>query len=140
MKISHLTTFLFAVVLIGAVAAVAQTASGQSGQGQPPTVDQRLQRLTQTLELTGEQQEKIKPILESENTQMQSLRDDTSLSQQDRFTKMKQIRENTVSQINPILTPDQQKKYAEMMSRMGRGRGPGDPGASTSAPPQPPQQ
>jgi len=102
-----------------------QSGSGQWGHGQPPTAEQRLQRMTQTLNLTAEQQQKIKPILETESTQMQSLRADTSLSREDRMAKMKQIRENTVSQINPILTADQQKQYAEMMSRMGPGRGPG---------------
>jgi hypothetical protein len=40
---------------------------------------------------------------------------------------MKQIRETTSSQINPILNSDQQKKYAEMMSHMGRGRGQAPP-------------
>ena len=136
MKKSLYSVAMLTSLLLASLAALAQmpggTASGQWG-GQPPTVDQRMQRMTQALELTGDQQEKIKPILESESTQMQALRDDTSLSQQDRMAKMKEIREHTASQINPILNPDQQKKYAEMMSRGGRGRGPGQSGA----PPQP---
>jgi DNA polymerase/3'-5' exonuclease PolX len=93
--------------------------------------------MTQTLELSGDQQEKIKPILEAEAAQMQTLRDDPALSQQDRMAKMKEIREHTASQINPILNPDQQKKYAEMTSRMGRGRGPGQAGAPPQSQPQP---
>lgn len=108
------------------------------GPEQPPSVDQRLQRMTQSLALTGDQQEKIKPILEGENSQMQELRSNSSLSQEDRMAKMKQIHEGTASQINSILTPDQQKKFAEMSSRMGRGRG--GPNSSTPANPQPPQQ
>ena len=107
---------------------------GQWGHGQPPTVDQRLQRMTQQLNLSEDQQQKIKPILENESTQMSGLRADTSLSQEDRMAKMKQIRESTGSQINPILNADQQKKYAEMMSHMGRGRGQGAP--PSGAPPQ----
>jgi len=112
-------------------------AGGQMG-GQPPTVDQRLQRMSQMLDLTGDQQEKIRPILENESTQMQQLRSDTSASREDRMAKMKQIHDNTVSQINPILTPDQQKKYAEINSRMGRGHGMGAPGQAP--PPSQPQQ
>lgn len=125
-------------LLLGAMAVFAQDqpAPPQGGggwqRGQMPTADQRLQRMTQMLNLTEDQQAKIKPILENESTQMQTLRSDTSLSQEDRMAKMKQIRESTTSQINPILTPDQQKQYAEMTSRMGRGRGP--------APPSQPQQ
>lgn len=127
------------VLLMGAAAyaqAPGEQGGGQWTRGQMPTVDQRLQRMTDTLGLTDEQQQKIKPILENESTQMQSLRSDTSVSQDDKMAKMKQIRETTVSQINPILNSDQQKKYAEMMSRAGRGRG--GPGAPPSGPP--PQQ
>jgi Spy/CpxP family protein refolding chaperone len=127
MKKNLLSMAALATLLLGTMTAVAQMPSeqsgGQWGHGQPPTVDQRLQHMTQALDLTGDQQEKIKPILEEESTQMQSLRADTSLSQQDRMAKMKTIRENTASQINPILNADQQKKYAEMTSRMGRGHG-----------------
>jgi len=126
---------VLALLLIGSMAAAAQAPGGQWGPGgQPPTADQRLQRMAQALQLTGDQQEKIKPILESEASQMQELRANTSLSQEDRMAKMKEIRANTTSQINPILTPDQQTKYAEMMSRMGRGR---PAGPNTSTPPQP---
>jgi len=130
---------LMATLLIGVNAIYAQTpdqgGGGQWQRGQMPTAEQRLQRMTQALSLTDDQQQKIKPILENESTQMQSLHADTSLSQEDRMAKMKQIRETTSSQINPILNEEQQKKYAEMTSRMGHGRG---PGANPSAPP--PQQ
>lgn len=120
---------------LGAVAVYAQMQGGG-----PPTADQRLQHMTQVLGLTGEQQEKIKPILESQNTAMQQLRAGTSLSREDRMAKMKQIHENTVSQINPILTPDQQKKFADLTSQMGRGHGMGPGGPGQPAPPSQPQQ
>jgi len=140
MNKTFLRAAAMACLLLGALAVFAQDApappQGGGGwqRGQMPTADQRLQRMTQALNLTEDQQAKIKPILENETTQMQSLRSDSSLSQEDRMAKMKQIRETTTSQINPILTPDQQKQYAEMSSRMGRGRGPQGP------PPQQPQQ
>jgi len=136
MNKAFLRAAALACLLLGAMAVFAQEPAapppGGGGwqHGQMPTADQRLQRMTQALNLTEDQQAKIKPILENESTQMQSLRSDSSLSQEDRFAKMKQLRESTSSQINPILTADQQKQYAEMMSRM-RGRGPGQ------APPQP---
>ena len=133
MNKTFLHTAAMVALLLGAVAVYAQMpgeqGGGQYGHGQMPTADQRLQRMTQALNLTDDQQQKIKPILENESTQMQSLRSDSSLSQEDRMAKMKQIHESTASQINPILNADQQKKYAEMMSHMGRGRG--------QAPPQP---
>lgn len=135
-----LLTIATAALLLAGFTAFAQMppeqGGGQYGHGQPPSADQRLQRMTQQLDLTSDQQEKIKPILENESTQMQGLRADSSLSQEDRMAKMKQIRETTTSQINPILTADQQKKYAEMMTHMGRGRGP----AQGQTPPPTPQQ
>lgn len=128
---------LLASLLLVTIASVAQMPPQQGGgQWQPPSVDQRLARLTQSLDLTTDQQEKIRPILENESTQMQGLRADTSLAQPDRMAKMKQIRENTTSQINPILTAEQQKKYAEMASHMGRGRGQGGPEGQGPPPPQ----
>lgn len=136
-----LLTAAMTALLLATMTAFAQMPAEQSGgqwsHGQPPTVDQRLQRMTQQLELTGDQQGKIKPILENESTQMQSLRADSSLSQEDRMAKMKQIRETTASQINPILNADQQKKYGEMMSHMGRGRG--GPAQGQTPPPPTPQ-
>jgi hypothetical protein len=108
------------------------------GQGQPMTADQRLQHMTKQLNLTDAQQQQIKPILENEARQMQTLREDSSLSQQDRMGKMIEIRQGTASQIKPILNADQQKQYEEMMNRH---RGPGGPGQmSPQGGAQPPQQ
>jgi periplasmic protein CpxP/Spy len=144
MKKPFLYSAAIVALLLGTVAAYAQEPAPQGGgqwggRGQMPTVDQRLQRMTQALNLSEDQQQKIKPILENESTQMQTLRADTSLSQEDRMAKMKEIRANTTSQINPILNPDQQKQYAEMNSRMGHGRG-GPGGPSQTPPPPQPQQ
>ena len=127
MKKLLLHTTAAVVLVTGAVAAYAQAPSdqngGQWGHGQPPTAEQRLQRMTRQLNLSDDQQQKIKPILENESTQMQSLRADTTLSQQDRMAKMQEIRKNTSEQVTPILNTDQQQKYSEMMSRQGHGRG-----------------
>jgi Spy/CpxP family protein refolding chaperone len=115
-----------AVVLGGATAYAqmgAQAGGAEHGQHQPMSADQRLQMLTQQLNLTSDQQSQIKPILESQSQQMESLRSDSSLSQQDRMSKMKEIRESTNSQIKPILTPDQQTKWQQMMEQRGKRSG-----------------
>ena len=79
------------------------------------------------LNLSDAQQQQIKSILENKAKQMQTLHQDSSLSQQGRMNKTMQIRQDTSSQIEPILNADQQQKYEQMMSRQGRGRGPGGP-------------
>lgn len=83
----------------------------------PPSPEQRLQRMTQQLGLTDAQQQQIKPLLESESQQMQALQQDASISQPDKWPKMKQIRQSTTDQIKPILTSDQQKKFDEMQAQ-----------------------
>ena len=124
------------VVLLSSSAIFAQDQAPAQGQGQgggqwshgpmnPMTADERLQRMTKQLSLTEAQQQQIKPILENEAKQMQTLREDSSLSQDDRRTKMMQIRQESSTQIKPILNADQQKQYEEMMSRQGRGHGQG---------------
>ncbi len=120
--------------------------SGQGGGQQrrgPMSTDDRLQHLTQMLNLTSDQQTKIRPILENESTQMQALRGDTSMSRDDKMTKMKSIRESTNSQISPILTSDQQQKWQQMQTQHMRPQGApmGAPGGDQGAPPPtPPQQ
>jgi hypothetical protein len=94
--------------------------------------------MTQQLNLSDAQQQQIKPILENEEKQMQAMRQDSSLSRDDRMSKMQQLRQDTSSQIKPILNADQQQKYQQMMSRQGHGRGgPGEnPPPSQTQPPQ----
>jgi Spy/CpxP family protein refolding chaperone len=74
----------------------------------------QLEWLTKELNLTAEQQAKVKPILEDQNKQMKTMREDTTLTQEQKREKMKQLHESTHSQINDILTPEQQKKFAEL--------------------------
>lgn len=120
-----------------------QQPSGQTGGERmggrrgPMSPDAELKRLTEQLNLTQDQQDKIKPILEDQQKQMQDLRNDTSVEGQDRFAKMREIRKSHMDQIRGILTSDQQTKFDEMQKRMmerGR-RGPGEGGGN----PPPPQ-
>ena len=109
----------------------AQSGTGQGhgageghGRGMGMNADAMLERMSKELNLTDDQKTKIKPILEEQTKQMQDARQSTSTSDQDRRAKMKQIHENTMSQIRPILNSDQQKKLEEMMSRRSeRGEG-----------------
>jgi Spy/CpxP family protein refolding chaperone len=81
------------------------------------TPEQQLERMTKQLNLTDDQQAKIKPILEDQHKQIMALRQDTSISREDRFTKFREIRKQTHDKIYPILNADQQKKMDEMQQR-----------------------
>lgn len=142
MRLIHVAVIL--TVLAGSVVVHAQMGPQQGsgpyghGPGQHMTADQRLQHMTRQLNLTDSQQQLIKPILENEDEQMQSLHENASLSQQDRMAQMMQLRQGTAEQIKPILNADQQQKYDQMMNRRpGHGRGGPDQNQSQGEAPPP---
>ncbi len=101
----------------------------QASEHRMPSADQRLQRMTKMLNLTPDQQAKIKPILDNEQTQMQGLHQDSSLSRDDRMSKAQSIRQGSNTEIQQILTPDQQQKWTQMQQERhgGMGQGGGAP-------------
>lgn len=117
-----------------------QQASSQQGghmhHGMDPA--KHTQKLTRKLNLTSDQQGKVQNILESEKSQMQSLHQDNSMSQQDRRSKMMDIHKTSSDQIRALLDSTQQKKWDEMQARreqwMQKREGSQD--KNQSAPPQ----
>ncbi len=97
----------------------------QAGQHRMPSPDQRLQHMTKMLNLTPDQQAKIKPILENEQTQMQGLHQDTSMSRDDRMSKAQSIRQSSNDEIKQILTADQQQKWSQAQEERHGGMGQG---------------
>ena len=99
----------------------------------------RTEMLTKELKLTADQQPKVLDILKSEQSQMESLRSDSSTSQDDRRSKMMEIRKTSNDQIRALLDANQQKKFDAMQSKHeGWGHRPDGEGAGT--PPPAPQQ
>jgi periplasmic protein CpxP/Spy len=121
-----------------------QSPSAQNDGGRhhgPPDPAERTRELTEHLKLTSDQQTKVREALDSEHSQMESLHQDTSLSQQDRRRKMMEIRKNTDDQIRGLLDSTQQQKWDKMQAnreqRMQNHHG-GSPGSGQQNPP--PQQ
>ena len=101
--------------------------------------EQRAAMLTKQLKLTSDQQPKVLDVLKSEQSQMEKLRSDSSLSQDDRRSKMMDIHKASNDQIRALLTADQQKKWDEIQSRREQwGHHPEgqDSGAKPDSPPQ----
>jgi protein CpxP len=102
---------------------------------------QHAQMLSKKLNLTADQQTKVQSIFETEHSQMESLHQDTSLSQEDRHSKMMDIHKSTDAQVRTILNPTQQKKWDEMQAKRGQWgeghhRGAPDSGDQQAPPPQ----
>lgn len=81
------------------------------------TPEQQLDRMTRQLHLTKDQRAQIKPILIHQHKQMMELRQDTSLSREERFARFRELRKHTFEEIHPILDAKQQKKLEKMQER-----------------------
>ena len=78
------------------------------------SAEQHLQMLSEKLNLTDNQKAKLKPILQDQMQQMKAVREDSSLSEDQRRAKMKSVHESLHDQINAVLTPEQQAKFKQM--------------------------
>jgi periplasmic protein CpxP/Spy len=118
---------------------------GQGGGRRGGGPEQRLEMMTRELNLTADQQAKIKTILEDGRGKMMALRQDSSVSQDDRRTKMEELMKAESLNIKVVLDDTQKPKFEEMEKRQrermrdGGGRGPGGPPPQGSAPPASPQ-
>jgi Spy/CpxP family protein refolding chaperone len=80
--------------------------------------EMRLEEMTKRLNLTKEQQEAIKPIIQDEHKQIEAVMKDETLSREQKHPKMQEIRKATMAKIDAQLTPEQLekiKKEREMM-------------------------
>ena len=118
-----------------------QSPSAQDNGGRHhgrPDPARRTAELIKELKLTSDQQPKVLDALQSEHSQMESLHQDTTLSQQDRGTKMMEIHKSTDAQIRGLLDSTQQKKWDEMQAKREQWmqNRHGGPSEGQSAPPQ----
>jgi Spy/CpxP family protein refolding chaperone len=67
----------------------------------------QFKQLVKTLNLTDDQKAKVQPIIDQAKPQLKAIH-------QDAMQKAKVVMDNTMSQIRPILTADQQKKLDDI--------------------------
>jgi Spy/CpxP family protein refolding chaperone len=100
------------------IPARAQDQDAQStGTRQMRSPDEVVQKLGEKLNLTDDQKEQIKPIIADRQQKLQALRSDTGRRRQ-KAREAKSILEDSDKKIKAILTPDQQKQYAELEQQM----------------------
>ncbi len=96
---------VLAVVTAGAIAlggfVIVQAQPGPGGGGHGHAFG--LQHLTDKLNLTSDQQTQVQPILDAAKPQIRAIH-------QEAMQKAKTVMDSTLSQIRPLLNPDQQKK------------------------------
>jgi hypothetical protein len=134
---------IFALTAPAQQAATAHGATDKNEHGQlgtqdgVPTVDEQLKVLTNKLDLTADQQARIKPILQELHDATLKVVQDQSLSREERLARVRPLRYQAHDQIREILNDDQKKKLDQYL------QGPhpeihGNLTGATSSP-QPPQ-
>ncbi|HVW21653.1 MAG TPA: hypothetical protein VHC86_10585 [Opitutaceae bacterium] len=102
--------------------------------------------LAQVSNLTDDQKAKIAAIQQDVRGKGRAIREDDSLSNEDRRKKIMDLMKSTNDQVRAILTPDQQKQWDAAVAsaprrgggRRGGGEGAGAPPADAPPPPPPP--
>jgi protein CpxP len=152
-KHSFLAFALAALVAAASVSVFPQDSESNDQQSASPAVQpgqgsmrhhldpaKRAEMLTKQLKLTSDQRSKVLETLTSEQSQMENLRSDSSASQEERRSKMIEIRKMSNDQIRALLDSSQQKKWDEMQSRREQWKGHHQDSQAPGAPPESSEQ
>ena len=97
------------------VLAKSQATSAPQAAGKEMGMRGGLQAAVESLNLTDDQKAKVKDIFADAKTKREAVSSDTSLSDEQKKAKMKELRESTLAKVNGVLTPEQQ---TELKSKM----------------------
>ena len=76
------------------------------------------EKMAKELGLSEEQKKKVDAIWEEQRKKGQELRNDASLSQDEKRTKGRELMESTQKKVKDLLTPEQQAKYDKKMEEL----------------------
>ncbi len=79
-----------------------------------PSAEDHLKTLSGKLNLTTDQQTKIRPVLQELHSSAQKLMQDQSLSQEDRRAEHKALVETADKKVREVLNDDQKKRLDEL--------------------------
>lgn len=131
-KLSLVAALAVGGLLASATITCAQNSNAQKRDRKGPSVEQRVERMNTEVNLTADQKTKVTALFEEDGKKMRELRQDTSLSQEDRRAKMRTMREESDKKLKAILTPDQWQKW-EKARPQGGPRGGGQKGEGKKA-------
>ena len=113
------STLTLSLILTAAAQQAGSTSSGEHGmsQGEKSTVPSAAEQLTflaGKLNLTDDQQEKMKPILREMHDATMKVMQDESLSREDRMSKLRDSHYKADAKIRVILNDEQKKKLDQV--------------------------
>jgi Spy/CpxP family protein refolding chaperone len=80
-----------------------------------PTAEEQLKVLTEKLDLTGDQQAKVRPILQELQDATQKFKQDKSMSREELLDKVRPLRVKADKRIREILNNEQKKKLDQYL-------------------------
>jgi len=132
MKRVFLSVALAGSLIAAGLPAIAQSAT--DSQSNAPSTQQptkqwhhrgkhgdHLARMAKKLNLSQDQQDKLKPIFEKQHEQAKAIKNDTSLTEDQKKEKFQALRQDTMAQMNGILTPEQQQQLQQMRAKHHHG-------------------
>jgi len=112
--------FAISIATVATMTLLSASAQEQTPPSPPatahPAASNRLAQVAVELKLTDAQRAQLKAALQNMRTEVQRIRDDTSLSQDQRRQKMREARQETLRTVKGILTPEQFAKWQQIRS------------------------
>ena len=97
-------------------AAVELQATLTQATGKETKTHDKLQAALDSMNLTEDQRAKVKDVLADAKTKHHAVSTDTSLTDEQKKAKMKELHEGMMSKLNEVLTPEQQTELKSKMT------------------------
>jgi Spy/CpxP family protein refolding chaperone len=131
MKRLVISAVLSTAIMAAGIPAIAQTAtdtqSGTNSATTQATPNQGYghhgrgahmrQMMMSKLNLTQQQQDQLTPIFQKQRDAAKAIKQDTTLTPDQRKQKFDALRQDTQAQVNSVLTPEQQQQWAQMKAQ-----------------------
>jgi len=110
MKIERVLGGLVSLGMVAALSVPAVLAKSQAAPAQQGEMGMRdkLQSAVESLNLTDDQKSKVKDIFADAKAKRQTVWSDSSLTDDQKKAKMKELHAGTMAKLNEVLTPEQQ--------------------------------
>ena len=121
-KLTQLAVIIAAVTTQYAFAqeaapAVTGTSQATCAKGHHGEKGKRLEHMVQELGLTDQQKAQVEGIFKSQHPALKAIRENPSLTKEQKREQMKPIMESIKQQINAFLTPEQREKWEGMRKK-----------------------
>lgn len=99
---------------IGSILIFGLSGLARESSGQDRAAEEHLKMLAERLDLSSDQQAKIKPTLEEMLKTTEELRQNPNLSSQQRDDRIREAHQKAEAKVRPVLNDEQKKKLDEL--------------------------